>query len=115
MFALSNLFEALVFDHPGPPNLDVHPSTRNSKSVRRNANAPTAEHRNQWENARNIKRTVLGVTVLPFPSLGAIISLESGVEPEKKVYRDKSPQISCGSFHKGLLQDAGYKNKVINN
>jgi hypothetical protein len=34
MFALSNLFEAPIFDHPGPPNPDVHPSTRNSKSVR---------------------------------------------------------------------------------
>jgi hypothetical protein len=73
MFALSNLFEAPIFDHPGPPNPDVHPSTRNSKSVRRNANAPTAKHRNKWESAHNIKRTVLGVTVLPFPGLGAII------------------------------------------
>jgi hypothetical protein len=47
MFALSNFFEARVFDHPGPPNLDVHPSTQNSKFVRRNANAPTVEHRNK--------------------------------------------------------------------
>jgi hypothetical protein len=68
---LSNLFEAPVFDHPGPPNPDIHPTTRNSKSIQRNVNAPTAEHRNKWESARNIKGTVLGVTVLPFPSLGS--------------------------------------------
>jgi hypothetical protein len=86
MFALSNLFEAPVFDHPGPPNPKVHPSTRNNKSVQWNANAPTTKHRNKWESARNIKRTVLGITVLPFPGLGAIISLESGLEPNKKVY-----------------------------
>jgi hypothetical protein len=87
MFALSNLFEAPVFDHPGLPNPNVHPSTRNSKSVRWNANAPMTEHRNKWDSARNIKGTVLGITVLPFPGLGAIISLESEVEPNKKVYR----------------------------
>ena len=33
IFALSNFFEAPVFDHPSPPNPDIHPSTRNSKSV----------------------------------------------------------------------------------
>jgi hypothetical protein len=40
MFAMSNLFEALLFDHPGPPNLEIYPTTWNSKSIRRNANAP---------------------------------------------------------------------------
>jgi hypothetical protein len=86
MFALSNLFEASVFDHPGPPNPDIYPTIRNSKSIWWNANAPTAEHHNKWENACNIKGTVLGVTILHFSSLRAIISLESRVEPDKKVY-----------------------------
>jgi hypothetical protein len=93
--------EASVFDHPGPPNPDIHPTTQNNKSIRRNVNAPTAEHRNKWESARNIKGTVLGVTVLPFPSLGAIISLESRVEPDKKVYRitiSHFPECTCPDF-----------------
>jgi hypothetical protein len=47
MLALSSLFEAPVFDHPSPPNLDIYPTTRNSKSIRRNANTPTFEHRNK--------------------------------------------------------------------
>jgi hypothetical protein len=85
MFTLSNLFEAPVFDHPGLSNPNIYPTTRKSKSIRRNANAPTAEHRNKWKSAHNIKVMVLGVTILPFPGLGAIISLESGVEPDKKV------------------------------
>jgi hypothetical protein len=87
MFTLSNLFEAPIFDHPDPPNPDIYPTTRNSKSIWRNANAPTAEHCNKWESTCNVKGMVLGVTALPFPGLGAIISLESGVEPDKKVYR----------------------------
>jgi hypothetical protein len=54
-----------------------------------------------WESAHNIKGTVLGVTVLLFPSLGAIISLESGVEPDKKVYRitiNHFPKCTCPDF-----------------
>jgi hypothetical protein len=80
MLTLTNLFEAPVFDHLGPPNPDIYPTTRN-------ANALTIEHRNKWESACNIKGTILGVTVLLFPSLGAIILLESGIEPDKKIYR----------------------------
>jgi hypothetical protein len=101
MFILSNLFEAPVFDHPSLPNPDIHPTTRNSKSTWQNINALTAEHRNKWESARNIKGTILGITVLPFPSLGTIISLESGIEPDKKVYRitiSHFPECTCPDF-----------------
>jgi hypothetical protein len=69
MFTLSNLFEALVFDHPSLSNPDIYPITWNSKSIRQNANTPTVEHRQKWESERNIKGTVFGVTILPFPSL----------------------------------------------
>jgi hypothetical protein len=117
IFALSNLFEALFFDHPSPPNLDIHPTTRNSKSTWRNANAPTAEHRNKWESARNIKGTVLGVTVLPFPGLGAIISLKSGVEPDKKVYRitiSHFPECTCSDFLNMVVASIGKRGQYIN-
>jgi hypothetical protein len=100
MFTLSNLFEAPFFDHLGPSNPDIYPTTQNSKSIWRNANAPTAEHRNKWESTCNIKGTVLGVTILPFPSLGAIISLESKIEPDKKVY-----QITIRHFLKYTCHD----------
>jgi hypothetical protein len=87
---LSNLFEAPVFDHPSSPNPNIYPTTRNNKSIQRNANTPMVEHRNKWksvrESMRNIKGPVFGVTVLLFPGLGVIISLESGVQPNKKVY-----------------------------
>jgi hypothetical protein len=45
MFTLSNFFEAPIFDHFGLPNLDIYPTTWNSKTICQNANAPTAEHR----------------------------------------------------------------------
>jgi hypothetical protein len=117
MFMLSNLFEAPVFDHPGPPNPDIHPTTRNSKSIRQNVNAPMAEHRNKWESARNIKGTVLGVTVLPFPGLGAIISLESGVEPNKKVYRitiSHFPEYTCLDFFNMAVASIGKRAPYVN-
>jgi hypothetical protein len=117
MFMLSNFFEAPVFDHLGPPNLDIHPSTRNSKSIRQNVNAPTAKHHNQWESARNIKGTVLGITVLPFPGIGAIILLESGVEPDKKVYRitiSHFPECTCPDFLNMVVAPIEKRRQYIN-
>jgi hypothetical protein len=84
MFKLSNLFEAPAFEYPGLANPDIYPTTRSSKSIRQNTNALMAEHYNKWESVRNIKGTVVGVINLPFLSLGAIISLESGVESNKR-------------------------------
>jgi hypothetical protein len=117
MFTLSNLFEAPVFDHHGPPNPDIYPTTRNNKSIRRNANAPTAKHRNKWESARNIKGMVLGVTILPFPGLGAIISLESGVESDKKVYRitiSHFPECTCSDFFNMAVVSIGKQGQYVN-
>jgi hypothetical protein len=117
IFTLSNHFEALVFDHLGLANLDIYPTTRNSKSIRRNANAPTAEHRNKWESARNIKGTVLGVTILPFPGLGAIISLESEVESDKKVYRitiSHFPECTCPDFLNMAVASIGKWRQYVN-
>jgi hypothetical protein len=65
IFTLSNLFEALVFDYPSPPNPNNYPTAWISKPIWQNIKAPMAEHRNKWESARNIKEKVLGVTVLP--------------------------------------------------
>jgi hypothetical protein len=117
MFTLSSRFEAPFFDHPGPANPDIYPTTRNSKCIRRNANAPTIEHRNKWESARNIKGTVLGVIVLPFPGLGAIISLESGVDPNKKVYRitiSHFPECTCPDFQNMAVGSIGKRGQYVN-
>jgi hypothetical protein len=117
MFILSNLSEAPVFDHPGPPNPDIYPTTWNSKSIRRIANAPMVEHRNKWESARNIKGTVLGISVLPFPGLGAIISLESRIEPDKKVYRitiSHFLECTCPDFFNMAVASIGKRGQYVN-
>jgi hypothetical protein len=117
MFILSNLFEVPIFDHPGPPNPDIYPTTQNCKTIWRNAKAPTAEHRNKWESACNIKGTVLGVTVLPFPSLRIIISLKSGVEPDKKVYRitvSHFPKCTCPDFLNMVVASIGKQGQYVN-
>jgi hypothetical protein len=117
MFTLSNLSKAPVFDHLGPANPDIYPTTRNSKSIRRNANAPTIEHCNKWESARIIKGTVFGVTVLLFLGLGAIISLESEMEPNKKVYRitiSHFPECTCLDFLNMAVASIGKQGQYVN-
>ena len=55
LFNMSGIFSPILFDHPLPKNSDVHPTVRNNKAIRRIANAPTAEQRNKWESAGNIR------------------------------------------------------------
>jgi hypothetical protein len=74
------------FTFIGLPNPDIYLTTWNSNSISRNANAPMAKHHNKWESMRHIKGTALGVTILPFSGLGAIISLESRIQSNGKVY-----------------------------
>jgi hypothetical protein len=100
LFKESNVFEAVVYDHPVPLHAETYPTTRRHKPIRRIANAPTTEHRNKWESARNVKGAILGVTMLPYPGLGAIISLQSGIEPHHKVY-----QITIGMYSECTCPD----------
>ena len=101
LFSMSKVFSPLLYDHPLPKNSDVHPIVRNNKAIRRIANAPTAEQRNKWESAGNIEGQILGVTLLPLPSLGAIVELETGSACNKDAYRVTMGQFStctCPDF-----------------
>ena len=64
----------------------MYPTVRNSKAIRRIANAPTTEQQNKWESASNIRGQILGVTLLPFPGLGTIVELETGSSSNKNAY-----------------------------
>jgi hypothetical protein len=117
MFTLSNFFEALIFDHPGLANPDIYPTTWNSKSIWHNTNVSTAEHRNKWKSARNIKGTILGITILPFPGLGTINALESKVQPDKKVYRitiSHFPEYTCLDFQNMVVATIGKWGQYVN-
>jgi hypothetical protein len=84
---------------------------------RRNANAPMVEHRNKWESACNIKGMVVGITVLPFPGLGAIILLESGIQPNKKVHQitiSHFPKYTCPDFLNMVEASIGKRGPYVN-
>jgi hypothetical protein len=117
MFTLPNFFEAPIFDHLGPPNLDIYPTTGNNKSIRQNAYALMFEHCNKWKSTCNIKGMVLGVIVLPFPGLGAIILLESRVESNKKVYRIIIGHFfwcTCSDFMNMVVASIGKRRQYVN-
>jgi hypothetical protein len=76
-----------------------------------------AEHCNKWKRARNIKGTVFGIIILPFPSLGAIILLESGVQPDKKDYQiiiSHFPECSCYDFLNMAVVSIGKRGQCVN-
>ena len=52
-------------------------SIRNDKQVRRSCKAPTENHHNQWESARNITGIITGVNLLPYLGLDVIITFSS--------------------------------------
>ena len=86
LFNMSKVFSPILYDHPLSKNSDVHPTLRNNKAIPRIANASTAEQRNKWESAGNITGQILGVTLLPFPGLGAIVELETSSACNKNAY-----------------------------
>jgi hypothetical protein len=114
---VSNVFNAILYDEPSPLHADTYPSTRRSKAIRRIANAPTTEHRNKWESAGNVKGMILGVTMLPFPGLGAIISFQSGIEPTQKVYRitlGMYSECTCPDFVDMVVLAIGGRHQYVN-
>jgi hypothetical protein len=101
LFTSSRIFEPMLWTHPRPAHAERIPSIRNGKQVRRSSKAPTENHRNQWESARNVTASITGVNFLPYPGLGAIITLLSGAEPNQKVYNitlSNFPSCTCPHY-----------------
>ena len=66
-------------------NLDVHPTSRNSKTMWRNATTSMANHKNKWENAKSMDAYyVVWVTPIPYPCFGVTINI---VSKEDNTYR----------------------------
>ena len=100
----------IIFDQPCPPNPDAYPTVRNSQAIRRLPNAPTIQQQNKWKNARNVRGQILGVTLLPFPRLGAIVVLETEAHPNKNVYRitlGQFPTCTCPDFVNMVVSTIG--------
>ena len=87
-----------------PSNPDAHPNTRFSKAVRRNMAAPLIKHKNKWESALHMEGYyVVGVTPIPSPGYGCIISIVSKEEKTFYVSIADIPQCTCPDFAKMFL------------
>jgi hypothetical protein len=65
----------------------------------------------------NIKGTVLNVIVLSFPSFGAIVSLEFGIQPNEKVYKITISQFlecPCLDFVNMVVASIGNQGQYVN-
>ena len=75
LFADSPKVPLTEIPNPTPSNADAHPTKRFGRTIKRNENAPTIDHGNKWESARNVRVVVKNVTSIPYPSYGRIITL----------------------------------------
>jgi len=114
---MSNIFNAVLYDNAPPKDASVYPSVQNNKIVHRIANAPTTEQQNKWKSVGNIKGQILGVTLLPFSGLGAIVSLETGADKNRNVYRitmGMYPSCTCPDFTNMVVSAIGGRQQYVN-
>jgi hypothetical protein len=114
---MSKVFQTVVYDQPTPKNPDAYPTVRNNRTIRRIANAPTTEQRNKWESAANVRGQIVGVTLLPFPGLGAIVALETGTDTNKNIYRitmGMFPTCTCPDFVNMVVSAIGGRQQYVN-
>jgi len=117
LFTMSNVFEVVLYNHPIPLHIDSYPTTRWSKPIRHIAISPTTEYCNKSESTRNMKGTILGVTILLLLGLRAIITLQSGTEPQHKVYRitlGMYPECTCPHFIDMAISTIGGCHQYVN-
>jgi len=79
--------------------------------------SPTVEQRNKWEGASNIRGQILAITLLPFPRLGAIVSLETEPEHDKNVYQitmGMLPKCTCPDFVSTTVFTTGGRQLYVN-
>ena len=117
LFTTSKIFEPVVWNYPQPAHADKVPSIRGGKTVRRSPKAPCEAHRNQWESARNVKAIIQAVKIIPYPGLGAVITMQSGVEPDQKVYNvtlSNFPSCTCPHFVSMNGSSVGKRGAYVN-
>jgi hypothetical protein len=87
----SSLFQ----DHPLPVDLasykthaypDEFPTQRSGNLIWRNKKAPSTKHANNCASALSLKGIVRKLCMLPAPSLGCIVSLDSHTPPNVQQY-----------------------------
>jgi len=114
---MSNVFNNVLYDKGASKDANVYPTVRNNRTVRRIANALPTKQWNKWESVGNIKGQILGATLLPFPGLSAIVSLETGVDNNRNVYRmtmDIYPSCTCPNLTNMVVSAIGGRQQYVN-
>jgi len=114
---MSKVFKTVVYDQPTPSNATQYPTIQNNKTICRIANAPTIEQRNKSESAGNVKGQIVGMTLLPFPGLGAIVSLETRADNNRNIYRitvGMYPACTCPDFVNMAASTIGGRQQYVN-
>ena len=84
-----------------PSNLDTHKTIRWNSTIRRNGDAPTPKHRNQWESASHMNNyQVTNVTAILYPGYRVVIILDSGKRKVYYVSITDFPSCTCPLFVK---------------
>jgi hypothetical protein len=86
---------------PTPASVDDCPKTRSGKSIRRNSNAPSTKHANNYASALTLNGQIRKVRMVPHPGYGCIVTLDSGAPPKVKQYLitiGTFPECSCAFF-----------------
>jgi len=68
-------------------------------------------------SATNVRGQILGVTLLPFPGLGAIISLETSADNNQNLYRitmGMYPSCTCPDFTNMVILAIGGQQQYVN-
>ena len=91
----------LLSSYPIPDDADEHPKIRGGKKVRRTSKAPTTMQANNSAFALTLTARIEGVTMVPHPGFGCIVSLISGKEPRVQKYMlsiSSFPSCTCPYF-----------------
>jgi hypothetical protein len=92
-------------------NPDSYPSSRQSKSTRRSATAPSTEQMQIVASARAMDGTILKVTMIPRPGFGCVITLQSKRAPTHSIYQLTMSfllECNCSAF-KDMISKFGRK------
>ena len=82
-------------------NPDSHKTVRGNSTIRRNGDAPTPEHHNQWESASHMSTCqVTNVTAIPYPGYGVVIALDNDKGKVYYISITDFPSCTCLSFVK---------------
>jgi hypothetical protein len=105
---------ALPLDLSGvdvPANPDFYPSSKQSKSTRRSATAPSTKQMQMVASARAMNGTILKVIMIPRPGFGCVLTLQSKPAPIQSIYQltvSSLPECNCPAF-KDMISKFGRK------